>query len=143
MRKMLLLILCITALIPATQAQAGPEDKNAPVFKFAGGDTHDFGTLKEDNPVVATYNFKFTNVGKKPLIITKVTASCGCTTADFSTVPVLPGKTGTIKVSLHTTAKAGEVDKVLYIYSNAKSVYDHYEIFIKGTITPKAAPIEK
>ena len=134
---------CLAIGVTAAQAQAKPDDKNAPVFRFAGGDTHVFGTLKEDNPAVVTYNFKFTNVGKEPLIITKATASCSCTTAEWSGAPVLPGKTGTIKVSLHTTAKAGEFDKVIYIYSNAKSVYDHYELFIKGTITPKDAPAAK
>ena len=40
---------------------------------------YDFGKVKEDtdNPAV----FKVTNTGKNPLVIEKVSTSCGCTTA--------------------------------------------------------------
>ena len=40
---------------------------------------HNFGTIKEELGAVTT-QFEFTNTGKSPLIIQRVSASCGCTT---------------------------------------------------------------
>ena len=40
---------------------------------------HDFGTIMWNSPVTA--EFKVINDGNKPLVITKVTTSCGCTVA--------------------------------------------------------------
>ena len=40
--------------------------------------SYDFGTFSESNPVHKT-TFTFTNVGKAPLVINQVIASCGCT----------------------------------------------------------------
>ncbi len=39
--------------------------------------TYDFGTFSDDNPVHKT-TFTFTNVGKAPLVINQIVASCGC-----------------------------------------------------------------
>ena len=41
---------------------------------------HEFGTILWKNPVTAT--FKITNKGDKPLVISNVTTSCGCTVTD-------------------------------------------------------------
>ena len=38
---------------------------------------YDFGSVNEGE--VVDYTFKFTNTGKTPLLISKATASCGCT----------------------------------------------------------------
>ena len=47
-----------------------------PQLSFAT-ESHDFGTIKEGD-VVET-EFKFTNTGKGPLIISSAQGSCGCT----------------------------------------------------------------
>ncbi|MBP6456733.1 MAG: DUF1573 domain-containing protein, partial [Chitinophagaceae bacterium] len=39
--------------------------------------SHDFGIMKEGE--VVTYDFEFTNCGKRNLIISEAKASCGCT----------------------------------------------------------------
>ena len=56
--------------------------------------THEFGTILWKNPVTAT--FKITNKGDKPLVISNVTTSCGCTVADWTKEPIAPGKTGIV-----------------------------------------------
>ena len=55
---------------------------------------HEFGTILWKNPVTAT--FKITNKGDKPLVISNVTTSCGCTVTDWTKSPILPGKTGEV-----------------------------------------------
>lgn len=56
-----------------------------------------FGKVKQSTPV--THEFSFINKGKKPLIIEDATAECGCTKPEFPKQPIMPGKSGKIKVT--------------------------------------------
>jgi len=108
---------------------------NAPVFKFEQT-THDFGNVKQGPE--ATYDFKFTNVGKSPLIIQRCSSSCGCTIPKWSKDPIMPGKSGTIAVRFATKDKVGSFNKTVYIQSNAKSLTERFELKIKGSVIPPA-----
>ena len=66
--------------------------------------TADVGTFSEESPVVSCV-FTFTNIGDAPLVIHQAVASCGCTVPEYTQEPVLPGKTGTIKVTYNGTGK--------------------------------------
>lgn len=127
-----------TAASPVAPTAASPKDrlndKKAPRFQFIGGDTFDFGTVKEGPDV--EHIFKFKNTGKEPLIIANASASCGCTVPEWPKEPIMPGKTGQMKVTFHTSGKSGPITKTVYIQSNAASDKDRYEIYIKGTVSP-------
>jgi hypothetical protein len=147
MKKVLFALAIAAASISAApiyaQAQEAAKpavDKNAPKFEFAGGETHDFGNLTDAKN--GEYTFAFKNTGKTPLIITSASASCGCTVPEFPKEPIMPGKKGEIKVTYNTQGKSGPFDKTVYIQSNAPSnvAGDRYEIHIKGSVTPGAAP---
>lgn len=101
---------------------------------------HDFGTIAEENGNV-TYDFKFTNNGDAPLVVSRVTASCGCTTPDWSKEPIAPGKTGFIKVTYGAKGRPGQFAKTITVFSNAKD--GNVILTIKGTVTPKTASIEE
>src|SRR5882724_10713666 len=58
---------------------------------------HDFGKIKQGVPV--TYEFKFTNKGKIPFVMTNVQTTCGCTTPSWTHDPVMPGGEGHVKVT--------------------------------------------
>src|SRR5471030_1586129 len=88
---------------------------NAPVMKFEKG-THDFGKIKTGEKV--TFDFKFTNTGKSPLIITDALASCGCTKPIWPTTPIKPGESGNIRVVFNSAAKMGLQDKQITIKAN-------------------------
>ena len=81
----------------------------------------DLGTVKLNE--VVTDTFTFTNTGKKPLVLYNVTAACSCTKVEFSNAPVMPGKTGTIKVIFSATKPddVGARTKRITVDSNAKS----------------------
>ena len=66
--------------------------------------SHNFGTFSENDPVVSCV-FTFTNVGDAPLVIHQAVASCGCTVPEYTQEPVLPGKTGTVKITYNGTGK--------------------------------------
>jgi Protein of unknown function (DUF1573). len=110
------------------------KNPNAPIFKFVE-ETHDFGNLKEGP--VASHDFVFYNGGKEPLIIQSCTASCGCTTPDWTKEPILPGQKGKITVKYNTQGRQGPFNKTVYISSNAKSDKERYEIYIKGNVIPE------
>ncbi len=79
---------------------------------------HDFGDFKEtDGDQTAT--FKFTNTGEAPLVLNNVTASCGCTTPQWTKEPVAPGSTGEIKVSYNPKNRPGSFTKSVTVRSNA------------------------
>jgi hypothetical protein len=129
---------------------AAKDNKNAPHFKFKGGDSFDFGTIKE-SPTGAEHVFEFTNTGKEPLIIQNAVGSCGCTTPDWPKEPILPGKTGKIKVHYASQGRVGPIQKSVFITSNAAPGADgqpRYELKITGTVVaatpaPAAGTAEK
>jgi len=139
--KQLLLAICVTAIsVLSVQAQG---NKNAPRFEFSDGVSHDFGTVPEGPEV--THYFEFKNVGKEPLIIQSVTASCGCTSPDWPKQPILPGKTSKIKVVYSTDHRVGTFNKDIFIKSNAANPDDKevFELHIKGNVTAKPTDSDK
>jgi len=87
----------------------------APVMKFETG-SHDFGKIKQGDKV--TYEFKYVNTGKFPLIIKEAYATCGCTTPEFDKAPIQPGKSSVIKVTFDSAGKSGLQDKVVTVVAN-------------------------
>lgn len=78
---------------------------------------HDFGSIKEDtdNKVL----FKVYNTGKYPLIISRVSASCGCTSPKKPTAPIAPGKSDVIEVVFHpTNSTQKEQTKTITVEAN-------------------------
>lgn len=78
---------------------------------------HDFGDIKEDDKE-ATCVFTFKNVGDGPLIIHRAIASCGCTTPEFTKEPIVPGSTGTVKVTYNTVGRPDAFHKTITLYTN-------------------------
>lgn len=102
-------------------------------------DTHDFGVIKEEDGKIK-YDFQFTNTGGKPLIISDVRASCGCTSPAWSKEPVLPGKKGFVSATYDPTNRPGPFNKSLTVISNATS--PSMILYIKGEVTPKPQTME-
>lgn len=68
----------------------GNDDANQASFKFET-EEHNFGTIKQGESV--TYEFKFSNTGNEPIIITKAEGSCGCTVPIYPKEPIMKGQT--------------------------------------------------
>ncbi|HBS88547.1 MAG: hypothetical protein A2W91_18070 [Bacteroidetes bacterium GWF2_38_335] len=81
-------------------------------------ESHNFGTIKEEEGPV-TYKFEFTNTGSEPLIISKVRASCGCTTPDWTKEPIAPGGKGVVSAKYNPEKRPGKFDKTVTVESNA------------------------
>ncbi|SEO02374.1 Protein of unknown function [Mucilaginibacter gossypiicola] len=100
-----------------TTADSAATAANAPVAKFEK-ESHDFGKIKEGDKV--SYDFKFTNTGKSPLIITNARATCGCTTPTWPKAPVKPGESGVISVTFNSAGKSGLQDKQITVTANTQ-----------------------
>jgi hypothetical protein len=68
---------------------------------------------------LVVHDFEFTNTGKVPLILNDVKASCGCTTPEWTKEPVLPGKSGSIRVTFNPKNRPGSFSKTIQVNSNA------------------------
>ncbi len=98
---------------------------------------YNFGTIAEADGL-ASHVFTIQNQGDSPLVITRVTASCGCTRPEWGKEPIAPGKTGTVKITYDPKGRPGPFYKTVSIFSNGKR--GSYNVAIKGNVTPK--PIE-
>jgi hypothetical protein len=99
----------------STKAVTKIDAANAAAMKFET-DTHDFGKIKEGEKV--TYEFKYVNNGKSPLIISDAYATCGCTTPEIAKEPIQPGAASTVKVTFNSAGKSGLQDKLITIVAN-------------------------
>ncbi|MDO5760877.1 MAG: DUF1573 domain-containing protein, partial [Bacteroidota bacterium] len=61
---------------------------------------YDFGKIKRYGD--GSYIFKIKNEGDKPLIVTKVSSSCGCTTVSWTNKPINVKDSGYVKVEYNT-----------------------------------------
>ena len=85
MKRILLLAGILIAVSSVLQAQ--------PKIKFEK-ETQELGYVLWRNPVTVTYHF--TNDGDKPLVISNVTTSCGCTEAKWTEDPIPAGGKGEV-----------------------------------------------
>jgi len=102
---------------------------NAPVIAFAEQE-FDFKDIAADSKVHHT--FKFTNTGKSPLLIADATASCGCTTPNWTKEPIVPGAEGTLEVQFDSRGKQGLVSKQVNVRANTQPSIT--TITIKGNV---------
>ena len=124
--------------VKAQESLVPNNDPNAAEIKF-DSDVLDYGTIEYKADGIR--EFKFKNVGKSPLTITSVQGECGCTATTIDgkpgwpQEPILPGKSGTIKVK-YDTSRQGRFEKNVTVTTNGK--FATVKIKIKGEI--KAPP---
>jgi len=109
---------------PAPAVQSAPVQNTTPnqnpdlSMKF-NTEEHVFGTIPE-GPAVS-YDFEFKNIGKEPIILSGVQASCGCTTPTWTKEPIAPGKSGKVSATYNTQGRPGSFVKTITVNSNVGS----------------------
>jgi hypothetical protein len=130
MKKLITLafVFCFTTMgIMAQNPQVASKDSI--IFEKL---VHDYGTIQQGAD--GGSEFVFTNKGTKPLILTDVRASCGCTAPTWPREPILPGQNGTIKVGYNTQI-LGNFSKVISVTSNAAN--SMVILTVKGSVLQK------
>lgn len=100
-------------------------------------ETLDYGKVKPGSDGHRYFAVK--NIGDKPLILSNVKASCGCTTPEWSKDPILPGKTAQIKVGYNTGIN-GFFKKQIEVYSNDPQ-NSRIALNITGTVDAAGADV--
>lgn len=130
-------ITALLAVLACSPFYAGvfPVD-NSPVVKVMALDIKwnsesiDVGNIPQGKPKLI--RFEFTNTSKKPIVIENVAPSCGCTTADYTKTPILPGKKGFVEASFNAAAAGAFMKTVNVTTSDSKTPKT---LSFKGTVT--------
>ncbi|WP_415325414.1 DUF1573 domain-containing protein [Chryseobacterium sp. MMS23-Vi53] len=125
-------LLAVLAFSPF-YANVLPTD-NSPIVRIFGdvtwkSESIDVGNIPQGKPKVI--RFEFTNTSKKPIIIENVAPSCGCTTADYTKTPILPGKKGFVEASYNAAAAGAFMKTVNVTTSDSKTPKT---LSFKGTV---------
>ena len=88
---------------------------------------HQYDTLVQGIEVECYFSFE--NTGNIPIIISKVDATCGCTTTFWPDRPILPGEVEEICI-IYDAEKTGEFYKSITVWSNAGKTILH----VKGVV---------
>lgn len=133
MRKFLLLFTLISATIFATAQQKVDLAFDATEF--------DFGNIAEEGGRVS-HDFRFVNTGTAPFTILTVTASCGCTTPDWTKTSVQPSDSGIVRVIFDPNDRPGPFQKSVRVVIAGESgnITEILDIF--GQVVPRSESLE-
>lgn len=95
---------------------------------------YDFGYILEAGGPVS-HTFSFTNTGSEAIKISRVRASCGCTTPTWSNKEIAPGESGEITAQYNPKHRPGRFRKSIAVASNAKNETEI--LFITGNVVNK------
>ena len=101
---------------------------------------HNFGDILLDSgPVSCTFTFQ--NVGNQPVVIYNAVTTCGCTKAEWTKEPIMPGKTGTVSAKYSNDEGAYPFDKSITVYMSdpKKPVI----LKMKGVSVAKKVPLDQ
>ena len=124
MKRILFLFSILFVMVLSVQAQ--------PKISF-DREKQDLGYILWRNPTTVTY--AFTNTGDKPLVISNVTASCGCVNVDWTKQPIPAGGKGTVSAVFDAEA-IGHFYKEVGVYCNASPMPIYLEF--NGEVTADA-----
>lgn len=130
--KKILFVLLISIIVFSCNSGNNKGDININVVENMAGikfdnDVIDFKTLNSGEKV--TGSFKFTNTGDHDLVISDVSANCGCTVADYPHDAIKPGKTGLITVTYDSQgAKGFRIQKIVTVLANTNPAKTNLKI---------------
>lgn len=102
---------------PITASGKKAATSNLPVMVFEQT-KHDFGMMVQGEKL--SYTYKFTNTGGSDVLISNVSATCGCTIPDWTKTPVKPGEQGKVEVIFNSAGKSGSINKAVSVLSNCQ-----------------------
>ncbi len=96
---------------------SGEASSDLPEIKFEE-EVFDFGKITQGE--VVSHDFKFKNTGKKNLIISGASGSCGCTVPKWPKEPIPTNGEGKLNVVFTSEGKKGIQEKTITIVTNCE-----------------------
>jgi hypothetical protein len=81
---------------------------------------------------VLEHTFYFVNNGDKPLILTNVKGSCGCTNVEYPDQPILPGEKGAILAEINTEGKKPNKIFRVAVQVQSNAISKKVKLWLKG-----------
>ncbi len=117
---------CGSGDVKKTNARSMEIPKDSSLFTnitWLDSTSRNYGSIAEGRTLEVAY--RFLNSGNKPLIISRVQPSCGCTVAEQPEEPILPGKEGVIKASFNSEGRIGVNHKKIYVMANTRGTQNN------------------
>jgi len=128
--------LSFIVLLTSLMVSAQP---NGAGIKF-NNTSHDFGKFREEAGP-QTVKFEFENTGSSALLISRVAASCGCTTPEWTKQPVEPGDKGYVEVTYDPRNRPNKFKKTVAVYTNTQPPV--HVLTIEGDVIPRELTLEE
>lgn len=116
MKKIVLYTLLTTLTVAISAREAVETPVSQAEITFAQTE-HNFGIVPENGKKVSC-TFEFTNTGKHPLVITRITTTCRCVDYKCSKKPIPPGGKGQITITYNPKKQEGVFYKVIQVFTN-------------------------
>lgn len=120
MKHFITTLILIIPMLTVAQWGSDNQQMNPNEFKSAkvqwDFELHDFGIIQKNKPVEIKFMVK--NTGNAPLVIINVEPSCGCTAADYTKTPIMPGQKGYV-VATYNAEDSGNFSKSVNVTTNA------------------------
>lgn len=114
----------------------GDREKKMPAVTFDTTDVHLGRMLQGD---VGHYTYNFTNTGEAPLVISNISASCGCTVAKkYPRGKIMPGEGGAVEVEYDSQSKWGEQVSVISLTVN--TIPNRIELALRANVIAPDKP---
>lgn len=113
MKKLLISAICMAFALSSTMGQSSVKEE-----MLFDKTLHDYGSIVFGSD--GNCEFVFKNSSNKPIVLTDVKSSCGCSVPTWSKEPIKPGDSSSIKVQ-YNTQLPGVFNKTITVYSNAKN----------------------
>ncbi|HNL38655.1 MAG TPA: DUF1573 domain-containing protein [Saprospiraceae bacterium] len=111
----------LTTLFSLLLFCVAPESVNAPptpVVSWLTEQDHDFGEVPSGKTV--HFLFKYKNISTEPLLLQTVRTTCGCTAADWTEEPVMPGGTGQISIEFESSQRGAFHKKIRVFFDKQR-----------------------
>lgn len=113
----IILLLTLFCIASTAFSQSSSNDSARMRYALAKFDrfSHDFGEIQRGKEATAV--FSLVNQGLAPLVVENITASCGCTIAEWDKEPLMPQDTMQIKVSYNSNI-VGAIKRSVVVKTN-------------------------
>ena len=125
-------IIAILFLLTGFQLVYGQNDKTQKAEIMFETNMHNFKKIEYDSE--SYFDFKFKNIGKAPLTISKIETTCGCTIAEKPEAPIAKKGKDYIRI-WYDSKRVGKFSKTITVYSDA--VNSPTQLMIKGEVKPE------
>lgn len=114
-----------SVLTKEEKQKAATDSTNFTSIQWLDSTSIKLGTMKKGEVVEVAFRFK--NTGEKPLIITDVSAGCGCTVPEKPQQPFGPGEDGVIKAKFDSKNQQAGVPHTKYVtvVANTRPITTH------------------